>query len=51
VVPRDNTTVMPTTEPQVFRARLTVSGDGSPLDARIVFFLIPPTIELPGGPE
>ncbi|MEQ8453946.1 MAG: hypothetical protein RIB77_06695, partial [Sandaracinaceae bacterium] len=44
VVPRDNTTVMPTPEPQVFRARLTVSGDGSPLDARTVYFLVPPEI-------
>jgi hypothetical protein len=50
VFPARNDAVMPTLTPQVFRARLTVKGDGSPLDARIVYFLIPPTIELPGGP-
>jgi hypothetical protein len=37
-----NTTVMPTTAPQLFKAKLTVYGDGSPLDARSVFFLVPP---------
>lgn len=51
VVPRENTTVPPTAEPQVFRARLTVYGDDSPLDARIVYFLIPPDIECPPGGE
>jgi len=35
-------TVMPTDEPQLFLAKLTVSGDGSPLDARDVYFLVPP---------
>jgi len=45
VVPLMNTTVMPTERPQVFRARLTVYGDGSPLDSRIVYFLVPPEIE------
>ena len=50
VIPARNETVMPTLTPQVFRARLTVKGDGSPLDARIVYFLVPPRIELPGGP-
>jgi hypothetical protein len=41
----------PATEvPQVFKARLTVFGDGSPLDSRDVFFLIPPVITGPGGP-
>jgi hypothetical protein len=48
VYPRRNETVMPTLEPQVFRARLTVRGDGSPLDSRIVYFLVPPRIEDPG---
>jgi len=36
--------------PQLFHARLTVSGDGSPLDARSVYFLVPPRapeIEIP----
>jgi Bacterial TSP3 repeat len=37
-----NTTVQPTLEPQLFRARIIVSGDGSPLDERDVFFLVPP---------
>ena len=36
-----NNTVPSTTQPQVFKARLTVYGDGSPLDRRDVFFLIP----------
>lgn len=51
VVAARNTMVMPALEPLVFRARLTVRGDGSPLDARTVYFLVPPTIELPGGPD
>ncbi len=50
VVPEMNTTVMPDTRPLVFKARLTVYGDGSPLDSRIVYFLVPPRIELPMGP-
>lgn len=50
VVPLRNDTVEPTPSPQVFRARLTVAGDGSPLDARVVYFLVPPEIEPPGGP-
>ncbi|APR80859.1 internalin, putative [Minicystis rosea] len=37
-----NTTVQPTTAPQLFRAKLTVYGDGSPLDSRDVYFLVPP---------
>jgi hypothetical protein len=37
-----NTTVMPTEDPQIYRAILTVRGDGSPLDQRDVYFLIPP---------
>ncbi len=52
VVPRQNDTVMPIVDvPQVFRARLTVYGDDSPLDARIVYFLIPPRVDPPGGPD
>jgi len=52
VVPAMNTTVPRQVDnPQVFEARLTVSGDGSPLDARIVYFLVPPDVELPGGPD
>ncbi|MFT3766044.1 MAG: hypothetical protein QM820_11085 [Minicystis sp.] len=46
-----NTTVPPTTSPQLFRAKLTVYGDGSPLDARDVYFLVPPKkIEIPPPP-
>lgn len=37
-----NTTVEPKSTPQLFKAKLTVSGDGSPLDERSVFFLVPP---------
>jgi hypothetical protein len=50
VVPVMNTTVMPDDVPLVFEARLTVRGDGSPLDARRVYFLVPPRppeIEVP----
>jgi hypothetical protein len=46
VVARRNTRVRPTREPQVFRAKLTVLGDDSPLDSRNVFFLVPPEIEI-----
>jgi len=37
-----NTTVEATDEPQIFKATLTVLGDGSPLDSRDIFFLVPP---------
>jgi hypothetical protein len=37
-----NTTVEPANEPQLYKAIVTVSGDGSPLDDRDVYFLIPP---------
>ncbi|MFH2008834.1 MAG: hypothetical protein ABI333_19760 [bacterium] len=46
-----NDFVPATTEPQVFRAELTVYGDGSPLDSRQVFFLVPPVIEGPIIPQ
>jgi hypothetical protein len=43
VVPIAQNEIAPaTTEPQLFIARITVNGDGSPLDTRDVFFLIPP---------
>jgi hypothetical protein len=43
-----NDFVEATEQPQIFRAELTVDGDGSPLDERQVFFLIPPVIpEIP----
>jgi hypothetical protein len=49
VVIRANARVMPLRErPQVFQAQLSVFGDGSPLDRRTVFFLVPPQPE--GGP-
>ncbi len=50
VVPITNDIVMPELRPLVFRARLTVRGDGSPLDDRVVYFLVPPRIEVPMGP-
>lgn len=37
-----NTTVPATDVPQLYKATLTVRGDGSPLDSRDVYFLIPP---------
>jgi hypothetical protein len=45
-----NNTVPATTDAQLYRAILTVRGDGSPLDERDVYFLIPPKpveIEIP----
>lgn len=51
VVAKRNTFVTPTLEPQMFRARLSVRGDGSELDSRDVFFLVPPRIPQPGAPE
>lgn len=50
VVPIMNDIVEPDLSPLVFRARLTVYGDGSPLDDRLVFFLVPPRIEIPIEP-
>ncbi|MCB9596354.1 MAG: hypothetical protein H6719_26765 [Sandaracinaceae bacterium] len=48
IVPKMNTTVPPTLSPQLFRAQVTVIGDGfTPLDSRIVFFLVPPRIPDP----
>lgn len=38
----ENTTVMPDDEPRIYKATLTVNGDGSPLDEREIFFLVPP---------
>lgn len=48
IVPRSNVTVRPTLSPQLFRARIRVLGDGfTPLDERIVYFLVPPRIPEP----
>ncbi|MEM9068253.1 MAG: VWA domain-containing protein [Myxococcota bacterium] len=52
IVVKQNDMVMPTTEPQVFRATIRVLGDGfTELDSRDVFFLVPPTISIPDGPD
>jgi hypothetical protein len=37
-----NTTVPATDTAQIYKATLTVNGDGSPLDTRDVYFLVPP---------
>lgn len=48
IVPKVNMTVAPTLDPQLFRAQIDVLGDGfTPLDSRIVFFLVPPRIPNP----
>lgn len=48
IVPRMNATVMPTLVPQIFRAQVNVLGDGfTPLDSRLIFFLVPPRIPNP----
>jgi hypothetical protein len=47
VVPRENDRVQPAARPLLFKARLVVRGDGSVLDARTIYFLVPPRIELP----
>ncbi len=49
LVVRPNRVVAPTEEPQLFKATLTVTGNGSPLDRREVFFLVPPEVEDPMG--
>jgi hypothetical protein len=50
IVVKQNDTVMQTREPQLFRASLTVLGDGfTPLDSRDVYFLVPPTVPDPGS--
>lgn len=52
VVPKINTTVMPTSEPQLFRARIDVYGDNiTVLDDRAVWFVVPPKPPMPGGVE
>ncbi|NIS37085.1 MAG: hypothetical protein GWN07_39725 [Actinobacteria bacterium] len=51
IVVKQNDTVMPTGDPQLFRATLRVLGDGfTELDSRDVFFLVPPEIVV-GGPD
>ncbi len=52
IVVKQNDTVMPTVDPQVFRATLRVLGDGfTELDARDVFFLVPGEPDGPDGPD
>ncbi|MGE0786547.1 MAG: VWA domain-containing protein [Sandaracinaceae bacterium] len=47
-----NDTVMSREEPQLFRAQVQVIGDGfTPLDTRDVYFLVPPSPPVIGGPE
>ncbi|MCA9611404.1 MAG: hypothetical protein H6721_31035 [Sandaracinus sp.] len=47
VVARQNDFVPGASRPQVFVARVVVRGDGSILDARRVFFVVPPKIDRP----
>jgi len=52
IVVKQNDTVAPTASPQLFQATLRVLGDGfTELDSRDVFFLVPPVVEIPGGPD
>jgi len=49
---RQNDVVEPTTEPQIFMATIQVWGDHvALLDERDVYFLVPPEVEDPGGPD
>jgi hypothetical protein len=47
VIPRENDLVEPADHPLVFRARIVVRGDGSVLDQRTVYFLVPPRVDIP----
>ena len=52
IIARQNDTVEPTTEPQIYMATVQVWGDDvTLLDERDVYFLVPPVIEGPGGPD
>lgn len=43
LIPKQNTTIMPTTDPQLFKATIQVYGDNvTLLDTRDVYFLVPP---------
>ena len=49
---KSNVTVQPATTPQMFMATVEVHGiGGALLDSRDVYFLVPPVIEGPGGPD
>jgi hypothetical protein len=48
IIPKQNDTVPATLVPQIFRAQIDVIGDGfTPLDDRVVYFLVPPRIPNP----
>jgi hypothetical protein len=48
ILPKQNDTVPATLVPQIFRAQINVIGDGfTPLDDRVVYFLVPPRIPNP----
>jgi hypothetical protein len=47
VVVRDNVTQRPTDHPLVFRARAVVRGDDAVLDARNIYFIVPPLVDRP----
>lgn len=49
LLPKMNTTIPPTEEPQLFKATIDVYGDGvTLLDSRDVFFLVPPApVDIP----
>ena len=48
IVTKSNVSVMPTLVPQIFEAQINVIGDGfTPLDDRVVYFLVPPRIPDP----
>jgi hypothetical protein len=52
IIVKMNVTVMPTDMPQIFQATLRVLGDGiTELDSRDIYFLVPPEIVGPGGPD
>ncbi len=46
VIPVENQSIFPAKdEPQVFKARVKLSGDGSVLNSGVAYFLVPPVIE------
>jgi len=52
LIPKQNTTVMPTDQPQLFQATVEVYGDGiTLLDERDVYFVVPPGVEVEPPPS
>ncbi|MBN1771011.1 MAG: hypothetical protein JXB32_07120, partial [Deltaproteobacteria bacterium] len=50
IIPRENRSVPPTSEPQLFRGQVEVLGESvTVLDTRDVYFLVPPDTYV-GGP-